>query len=79
MGGRRLARRGTYCSAEEASFEGDGRRDNDTGEDVIPCNCCVRQFTSTRGKGEGLEALFGTVNGCVTRTCPPSPISGGSC
>ena len=31
-------RRGDYCSVEEASFEGEGRRERETGEDVIPCN-----------------------------------------
>ena len=28
--------RGNYCSAEAASLEGDGRRDKDRGEVVIP-------------------------------------------
>ena len=49
--------RGHYCSDAAASFDGDGRRDNDSGDEVITARPCKMVNGQGAAQGDLEEAL----------------------
>jgi hypothetical protein len=72
--GKRGGQRGHYCSDAAASFDGDGRRDNDSGDEVITARPC--KMVNGQGAAQGawkrlLRRDRGVSVICWTGALPP--------